>query len=78
MVNHLHVSLQNVRIFNAISRIIIFPGRGELVRVLIEFGANVNAEDIEKITPLHWAASNGKSFPYLYWKYFFSSEFLSI
>ena len=34
-------------------------GQKEIVEILIEFGANVNAEDGANWTPLHRAAKNG-------------------
>lgn len=37
-------------------------GYENIVRVLIEHGAKVNAEDDAKSTPLHEAAANGKVF----------------
>lgn len=35
-------------------------GQAGLVRTAIERGTDVNALDLDKRTPLHWAASNGK------------------
>lgn len=43
----------------AISRNIV-PGHVDIVRLLIEKNANVNAEDIYKGTPIHKAALKGK------------------
>lgn len=40
---------------------ITFPGQADIIRYLIEHGANVSAETFFKETPLHWAANSGKS-----------------
>lgn len=40
--------------------LIIFPGHVDVVRALIGLGAEVNAETISKVTPLHFAAFYGK------------------
>lgn len=40
----------------------IFAGHEKVVRALIEHGATVNVEDINKVTPLHVAAYRGKLF----------------
>ncbi|MGB7131883.1 MAG: ankyrin repeat domain-containing protein, partial [Candidatus Sulfotelmatobacter sp.] len=34
-------------------------GREEVVRLLIENGANINAADLDGGTPLHWARTHG-------------------
>lgn len=38
-----------------------FPGQADVIRYLIEHGANVNAETVFKETALHWSAHSGKS-----------------
>lgn len=43
----------------------IFPGHADVVRALIELGANVNAENEDKFTPLLVAASRGTSLTHL-------------
>ena len=40
----------------------IFLDHANIIRTLIELGASVDAEDERQKTPLHYAATNGKSF----------------
>lgn len=47
---------------------IIFSGDEDAVRILVENGANVNAEDEDKLTPLHLAARRG-NFSNIFSKY---------
>lgn len=52
----------------------IFPGHTDVVRALIELGANVNAEAINKTTPLHIAAIDGTSYLFIYFISFYTSH----
>lgn len=56
-VNRLHISIKNLAITTFHS---IILGHKKVVRVLIEYSANVDAEDGNKETPLHRAALKGK------------------
>lgn len=38
----------------------IYPGKMKIAEILILNGANVNAYDVHKKTPLHFAAEQGK------------------
>lgn len=41
-----------------------FSDNVNVVRALIQLGANVNVEDRDELTPLFWAVFNGESFIY--------------
>lgn len=45
-------------------------GLANVVKLLIAHGANVNAQDELKFSPLHWAAAKGDLFYYSYFFYF--------
>lgn len=53
------IFIRNVQFFISVLAI-IFPGHEKVIRALIEFGAKVNAEDKNKMTPLHHAAYWGE------------------
>lgn len=49
--------------------IVKFSGNEKVARALVELGANVNAEDNNKVTPLHKAAFNGNFYDLFTHKY---------
>lgn len=57
--------------FIALLLIVNTPGKTEVVKILIENGANVNARDYENVTPLHSSAIAGHIFRCEFFFYFF-------
>ena len=74
-VNHSHKAIKLFS-FHSVS-LNDFSDQEKMIRVLVELGANLNAEDEEKRTPLHLAANWGKPFTYFHSFFLFFNVFIT-